>query len=156
MPEEERCHSFASAARKFCEFVESAATFTLHDRLHVVRELLAALLCEGSRLPAGDPGSAEIMDDVAPPEGWPGFGEFDPYWELFDPYTDDDPVAGSLSDDVLDTYCDVRRGLIALERGEVDEAIWEWKFHFDHHWGDHAADALRAVHRACQRIARQP
>jgi hypothetical protein len=27
--------------------------------------------------------------------------------------------------------------------------VWEWRFHFDVHWGEHAVDALRALHRAC-------
>jgi hypothetical protein len=35
-----------------------------------------------------------------------------------------------------------------------EAAIWEWRFHFEWHWGDHAIDALRALHRACLRDAR--
>ncbi|MDF2697718.1 MAG: hypothetical protein K0S65_6101, partial [Labilithrix sp.] len=73
----------------------------------------------------------------------------DIYWEVFDPYQHEDLVAGSLSDDVLDTYRDVRRGFWFWEQNEVANAVWEWRFHFQSHWGDHAIDALRALHRAC-------
>jgi aryl-alcohol dehydrogenase-like predicted oxidoreductase len=38
----------------------------------------------------------------------------------------------------------VERGLSAIPRRE-SAAVWEWRFHFDVHWGDHAVDALRAL-----------
>ena len=60
----------------------------------------------------------------------------------------------SLSDDLLDVYFDLRRGLELWDQ-EVPKAaaIWEWRFAFDTHWGDHAIDALRALHRACRQTA---
>jgi hypothetical protein len=73
---------------------------------------------------------------------------------MFDPYELDQPVAGSLSDDLLDVYRDVRRGLALWESRRDADAVWEWKFHFDAHWGAHAVDALRALHRACGRGVR--
>ena len=61
--------------------------------------------------------------------------------------------ATSISDDVLDVYLDVGRGLLAYDAGDVDGATWSWRFHFDCHWGDHAVDALRALQRACVNTA---
>jgi len=70
------------------------------------------------------------------------------YWEVFDPYVEEPPVKGSLSDDLLDVYRDVRRGLLLWDHNAPQAAIWEWRFSFGVHWGNHAIDALRALHRA--------
>jgi Domain of unknown function (DUF5063) len=86
------------------------------------------------------------------PVGWPGFHEKDIYWEVSDPYEASEPVCGSLTDDLLDVYADVRRGLDLWDGSHQQAAIWEWRFHFDIHWGDHAVDALRALHRACNPV----
>ena len=85
------------------------------------------------------------------PETWPGFGELDVYWEVFEVYEEGAPVCGSLSDDSLDVYRDVKRGLELWDRAGLSEiaAIREWRFHFEIHWGAHAVGALRALHRAC-------
>jgi hypothetical protein len=95
-------------------------------------------------------GSAE-PPSPEPPEGWAGFEKLDIYWEVFDPYELAEPVAGSLSDDILDVYRDVLRGLRQWEGGDYAAAVWGWRFSFESHWGDHAVDALRALHRACGR-----
>ena len=78
----------------------------------------------------------------------------DAYWEVFDPYEEKPLGIGLLSDDLLDVYVDIRRGL-DLWSADVprEAAIWEWRFHLEIHWGDHAVDAIRALHRACYRIS---
>ena len=68
------------------------------------------------------------------------------YWEVFEPYHLDEPVCGSLTDDILDIYGDVKEGILLYERNEHIEAIWHWKFNFDTHWGHHAVDAIRVLH----------
>jgi hypothetical protein len=144
---------FAERARRYCRFVEGAASLSLDERLRVARELLAELVQAGCRVPLGEPDGPEA-DRVQPPPGWPGFGEVEIYWEVFDPYEEAPLVAGSLSDDVLDVYCDVRRGLQLFDEGHLASAAFEWRLHFDSHWGDHAVDALRALQRACTRGGR--
>jgi len=78
-------------------------------------------------------------------------GDWDAYAEVFDPYEmDDTPVVGSLSDDLADVYRDLRRGLALFDAsnrpGKID-AVWDWRFHFHSHWGEHATGALRPLHR---------
>jgi hypothetical protein len=75
----------------------------------------------------------------------------DIYWEVFDPFECNEPVAGSLSDDILDMDRDVSRGLALWDAGAEDAAVWEWRFSFEVHWGVHATSALRAIHRALSR-----
>jgi hypothetical protein len=69
------------------------------------------------------------------------------YAEIFDPYEQPArPVTGHLADDIGDIYSDVARGLMLCDRGQSDEALWEWGFNFRIHWGEHATGAIRALH----------
>jgi len=154
MTEAESLLSFVKAARRFCEFVESAASIAdIAERLVAARRVLAGLVAEGATLPETEPTSDMDWDAQSAPRDWPGFGPYDVYWEIFDPYVDEERVAGSLSDDFLDIYRDLSRGLMAFDAGQREDALWEWRFHFDCHWGDHAVDALRALQRACSASA---
>jgi hypothetical protein len=55
-------------------------------------------------------------------------------------------VGASLADDILDIYKDVKNGIILYEKNDHIEAVSEWKSSFDIHWGNHAVDAIRALH----------
>ena len=72
----------------------------------------------------------------------------DYYGEVFDPLPvpPEEPVIGSLADDLCDIYRDVVTGLREYEAGRRAQAVWEWGFGFRHHWGDHATGAIRALH----------
>ena len=73
---------------------------------------------------------------------------FDMYGEVFNPLLvpPDEPVIGSIADDITDVYRDVVAGLRAYQTGNRAGAIWEWGFHFHHHWGKHATGAIKAIH----------
>jgi hypothetical protein len=70
------------------------------------------------------------------------------YWEVYDPrgFEPGEVVAGSLADDLSDVWRDLKRGSAFWELGRSDDAVWSWRFHFEIHWGDHVANALRAIH----------
>jgi hypothetical protein len=139
---------FAVRARAFLEFVNRAGTLALPDRLLAVRSQLVDVYTAALSLPL-----VELAEDVdaqtSPIPPRLDFGEHDEYWEVFDPYIEAEALIGSLSDDVSDVYADLARGLVLWTAGKRDAAVWEWRFAFDTHWGDHAIDALRALHRAC-------
>jgi hypothetical protein len=144
---------FVAAARRYCGFIEGGAMLQVAERLaaartHVLHSYQAALALPDVEPPDG----IEARPSPPRPSGWTSFGDLELYWEVFDPYENSKPVAGSLSDDLLDIYADVRRGLDLWNCDVPKEAaIWEWRFHLEAHWGDHAVDALRALHRACSR-----
>lgn len=142
---------FLELVREFCAFIETAAQVDARERILRARVQVAELVHAACRLPSGDADGPDVDQEVSTPTDWPGFGDLDVYHEVFDPYVDEPPVCGSLSDDLLDIYRDLKRGLVAYDAGQVGAAVWEWRFHFDHHWGDHAVDALRALQRACMR-----
>jgi len=146
--------AFVDQARLFCAFVERSSGLSLRERLLEARQRLLGLYTAGSVLPVVEPpeGIDASWDRQRAP-GWRGFETLEAYWEVFDPYEEDAPVCTVLSDDVLDIYFDVQRGLDLWDRDvPCTAAIWEWRFHFDTHWGDHAIDALRALHRACGQV----
>lgn len=69
------------------------------------------------------------------------------YSEIFSPLVPaDEPVVGDLADDLVDIYCDVATGLHLFDAGRIDDALWEWGFNFQAHWGEHASSAIRALH----------
>src|SRR5262249_48569314 len=72
----------------------------------------------------------------------------DYYAEVFDPSVipTEVPVIASIADDIADIYRDVVSGLGAYQVGRRAQAIWEWRFGFEHHWGGHATGAIRALH----------
>lgn len=142
--------TFVSKASEFCTFIREAPKLPLGERMADARRYLLALYTAALSLPSVEPtDDAKPGASPEPPSGWQGFEKFETYWEVFDPYKLDEPVAGSLSDDLLDVYRDVRRGLALWESRHDASAIWEWRFLFKAHWGEHAVDALRALHRAC-------
>jgi hypothetical protein len=70
------------------------------------------------------------------------------YGEVFDPMIvpPEEPVVGSLGDDIGDIFREVGGGLRAYQLGLRAEAIWVWGFGFRGHWGEHATGAIRALH----------
>jgi hypothetical protein len=73
---------------------------------------------------------------------------FNWYGEVFDPtiVPPEEPVVGSIVDDIADIYRDVVSGRRAHQRGLRAQAVWEWGFGFRTHWGEHATGAIRALH----------
>ena len=70
----------------------------------------------------------------------------DMYMEMFDPFGwDEEPVVGSLADDLADIYQEIRAGLLQWRRGAQEDAAWTWRFGFETHWAQHATGAMRAL-----------
>jgi hypothetical protein len=72
----------------------------------------------------------------------------DLYGEVFNPtlVPPEEPVIGSIADDLADIYSEIAAGLRAYEQGNHAAAAWEWTFGLHSHWGAHATSAIRALH----------
>jgi len=86
------------------------------------------------------------------------------YWEIFDPtYTETDEGApgpgwkitdreasqGWLVDDFGDIYRDLKIGIEQLNLATdeaIEDALWEMKWSYNYHWGNHCINALRYLH----------
>jgi hypothetical protein len=78
------------------------------------------------------------------------------YSEVFDPLTipPQEPVVGSLADDIADIFRDVVSGLRTFQGGHRARAIQHWSLMLSIHWGEHATGAIRALH--CWLATRAP
>lgn len=105
-------------------------------------------MCKQAPKGCGDSGINVGADGVGQ-RGWKRRGQFEYYWFVYDPYRKDDVVGGSLSDDLLDVYKDLKRALLVYDRGtpeSVRDAVRSWRDGFASHWGNHALGALRALY----------
>jgi hypothetical protein len=156
LPDEVRV--FAERAETYCLWILEINDRPLLERLETCSDLLAHLYASALRLPRledMDPSERDSPDvsasDVPPFD----FGIYEFFPVVFNPYDgpieENDPVVGSLSDCLFGIYTDLMRGLLLYRTGSPEDlmdAVWEWRFHFDYHWGYHASEALYALYWA--------
>lgn len=139
-------HSFYHEAVLFCRYIDSLNVIETLNEYERILDKLLHLYSQGLKLPQVEPDSADsvIADEIPYPNV--KIRDDDAYWEIFDTYTLEEPVQGSLTDDLSDIYHDLREGIALYEGKKYNEAVWSWKFSFETHWGSHAIDAARALH----------
>ena len=145
---------FADEARTFCHWAtgEDGSAMKVVLALRRVSCLYSAAL---NLPPPFTEGMSDSLLEVEPTSGSvdlvtvrAGKLPMDYYWEIFDPIMElpDEPVVGSIVDDLGDIYRDVARGLVLFDSGDRSEALWEWSFNFRIHWGMHATNVIRILH----------
>lgn len=153
---------FADVAGAFCEAVANVHSWTPEAQLDRIHRLLPRAYSAALQLPdtsvlfddrddAAEPQPDAVHAPIAPPRGldqlanFLGLRRF--YREVFDPYAEpsEGEVTGDIIDDLGDIYRDLQRGLLHWQSGTPGEALWEWRFNFQSHWGEHATSALRAI-----------
>jgi len=149
---------FLQVARRYCFFVETERAEG-RDYHIKAREILTTLYHAALYLPEVSTTSNEDFDARVPDDqiketmkrldGNIGKGRF--YWDVFDPTDEKDtePVCFDLVDDLVDIYRDVKRGLLIYDLNPLEakeHGLWQLKFSFETHWGQHCIDALRALH----------
>ncbi|WKA52337.1 DUF5063 domain-containing protein [Planococcus liqunii] len=144
---------FLQAAKRYCHLMDSLNSLGEIEKFKQLHAAVTELYAKALYLPETEPGKDDSFDiDFQLPQV--DFGTHNVYWGGYDPYHSDEdleeimeePLNETLTDDVLDIYSDVKRGLILYEQGNHAEAIAEWKYNFEIHWGTHAASAIRALH----------
>jgi hypothetical protein len=143
--------SFVDIARGFCSWCEGASLPTAHEvaaagwlsSLYAAALVLPKVGGENSDgLPAIPPVLLERAKcNLACFNGYHYREYFDP-----DPSLDEESVLGDVGDDLLDTYKDIRAGLLLFDAGQTAEALWHWSFLHKIHWGRHAVGAMFALH----------
>lgn len=53
---------------------------------------------------------------------------------------------GDAIDDLADIYCDLHEGWSLWNKGYVAEAVWQWRFGFQQHWGAHLVAVQTVVY----------
>ncbi len=147
---------FVAVARRYCEWAEGNLENSVEE-LQRARLLLTELHLAAIKLPDIGVGEQVEVDEVSS-EAWQimfqRFGNLpvNGYWDVFDPLKEDEKEAvyNSLADDLADIYRDVKDGLNLFDAGHIIEAVWEWRFSFRTHWGQHLSGAQRALHSYLQ------
>ena len=134
---------FYDAAKEYLTFIENEITYSSIEELIV---LLMRLYISGHKLPELEPettdaASADCKIHIRFEERMPMF------YKMFDnPFKDKRPGYGFLVDDLQDIANDLIKGIEELISGNTGNAVFEWKQGFYTHWGEHAVNAIRALH----------
>jgi Domain of unknown function (DUF5063) len=153
MTHREIAASFAEPAKELCDLLKSG---DLRDErtFDAIHRLLPALYSLALAMPlvVGDESAEansptpeqrrEVCARVAE-----AFGHRNLYRQVYDPYApeDDAPLWGIVADDLADIFGDLESGLYFWRLDRPDDAIWEWRFGVEQHWGNHVVDVLRAL-----------
>src|SRR5271169_2295456 len=147
---------FSCVASQFCAVVDSAPSLDRVELLSRIYEILPRLIHQGIVMPAVSPSAADDPKEIKRTRVKQGewgqlyeslkekLGDWNLYWQVFDPTKDSEAIHGSLADDIADIYRDIKEGLglqdpdLALQR----DAIWSWRLLYYSHWGQHAINAL--------------
>ena len=147
--------AFVGAASAFCNLVVGDLSSSRPELLADVHQRLAVLYLEALRLPdvaAGDrevPSAPTALSWQDLHACWGAYlGDLRYYSDTFDPTQLEtaSAVVSDLADDIADVYGDIIDGLALWPAGDAQDrlaAIWQWRFSFWSHWGQHAGGALR-------------
>lgn len=170
----ESVRRFRELAHQFTKLIESHNTQSPTEFLQRMHGLLPLIYAAGLQLPVKPEEAFEdLPDDYELPERnaqgaeqrlerWRTLyqrlsqhigAEWNHYQEVFDPYGQrpEEPVTGSLADDLADVYFDLERGEKLWIDGDHGGAVWSWQFDWQHHWGEHTTGALRALYALSSR-----
>ena len=151
-------NDFLTTARLYCSFIETTDK-TDEEFLKETQRIILNIYQQAIVLPETTSEYDEDFEDKLSTEEFENilkslndkFGDNRYYWEIFDPTDEQDKeaVCGDLVDDLGDIYRDIKRGLITFDLGTMasrQDAIWNFKFGLEHHWGRHAISALKTIH----------
>lgn len=137
--------TFIAAATAYCDFIDSCHIFEEESSFRKLLRIISQLYATALDLPEVEP-EEEHSIEVDFPLPKVDFKHHNVYTEIFNPYRDETPVNGCLDDDIMGIYSDIKKGLILYDQGHSIEAVWEWRFGLEVHWGEHATSAIRALH----------
>ena len=151
---------FATVANEFCSFVESVEQFQRKDFVTRLQKLFPLLYLKAALLPEPD---LEMSDEA--PEKFVSeedynfilhkleekLGQFDAYYEVFDPsiHLTEAAVEANISENITDIYQDLKDFILAYRIGTLEvmnDALWECRNNFEQFWGQRLVNGLRAVH----------
>ena len=140
-----KAKEFYKQADEYCRFITENVITT--DKVPNLMKLLMTLYVSAMNLPDTEPETTDSSSDIAEAVSFRIGGQISTtYWEVFDPYVYEDPVCGDLTEDLSHIAKDLKKGMNEYKAGRIGNAIFEWRFGLNNHWGLHIVDALRALH----------
>ena len=142
----DKIESFYRISAEYCNYVtENEINY---NSIPFLMKLLMNLYISALNLPDLEPETTQISESNIRENIFIRINKEIPttYWEIFNPYMVEEPVCGDLSDDLYDILSDLQNGIKEYEHGKIGNAVFEWKFGLNNHWGNHVVDVLRALH----------
>ena len=141
-----------SAARKFYDIAQCFCDVVNNDcaSQKIPLEPLLAAAVQVYSAALGIPSVEPESEDADTKERNPlnlSLDDSDIYWEVFDPYILEEPVCGSLSDDISSVFYDLCEGMKCYQENRINDALWIWRFGFRTHWSYHLASAIRVLNQ---------
>jgi hypothetical protein len=148
--------AFIRIAEKFCRLIEDREEFTEIEILQLSYRILPQLCLCAMNLP--DIHLSEHYHIKFATEHWSEIYNSlqqkiknGKYYHISDPCDPDDtqPITYCIAGDLAEIYENIVPGIkdwpesnAAVRRG----IVWEWKFLYGNHWGEHATMGFRAIH----------
>lgn len=157
--------SFVDAAKRFCSFIETYDTETPLSFIRITQSHLLSLYNLGNTMMIMEEKSDKKFDvqlDDAEYQKTLHFiadrlWEYRYYWYVFDPTAkkkDAGIVYGDVYEDLGAIYKYLKQSLLLFNLQSADakqNAVWDFKWHFDTHWSGHCANAICAIHYFLQK-----
>ena len=151
---------FVAVANEYCKYAEHASEIKGYDLLRILQRILPLMYLKASLLPTLEPFFEDGNEKFVMEEDWnrihksfrQQFGSADDYPEVFNEKYEEtgEPVIAGISEDLADTYQDIKNFLILYQTGTrevMNDAIWECRTNFENYWGQKLVNALKAIHR---------
>lgn len=113
---------FAANAERYCNLIENNDQIAAHVFLHQCAHQLASLYATALELPdlrTASPGKLDGFESYESVRALcerigAKLGNQNRYWEVFNPFTPEEPVSMTLSEDLTDIYSNLKDGLALL------------------------------------------
>jgi hypothetical protein len=149
-------NEFIEAAKRFCAAAEARAS-SPDSVAGTLSKALVAVYASALDLPEPQPTTDKLFDASDRPTISPvanhlraAFGVDDTFMTVYDA-TDpdpDDPYKSSLAQELGEIYEDLKEAIALIdEHGPTADCVWQVKFDFEQHWGQHAMHVLPALHQ---------
>jgi hypothetical protein len=152
MSDNDQLKRFRAAATEFINAVDTAPRLERETFLATVSHSMAELFSAALLLPPVKP-ETDVNETLLPEDDelrrslQEKLGSLDVYWQIFDSTAKQEPVQGSIAQDISEIYFDLKQSLHQEETGiPQPDLTFEWRFDFRSHWGRHLLGALTAIH----------
>lgn len=150
---------FVTVANEYCATLEIMDELGREDFVHKMQKIFPLLYLKASLLPEVENMLEDEPEKFVSEEDYNylhrklevKLGEHDAYLEVFDPAMQysEDPVEGSLAENMADIYQDLKDFILSYRIGTVEvmnDALLECRSNFADYWGQRLVNGLRALH----------
>ena len=149
--------AFVAAAERYCTLLENHKDYMAYEFLREVANALASLYLAALNLqePELDEEDEPPLRVTYEPKDFSAIrtklGQYDIYSLVYDPYDTSrkENITFTVTSDLTEIYHDLSKYFNTYREGtlsESREALWQWQFQFEIHWGLHILHVLHAIH----------